>query len=288
MEKTRQNPLAALMRQPKIYIRLPSNGEYWPENSLSRSVNGEYPVYSMTARDELILKTPDALMNGQAVVDVIQSCMPNVLNAWDTPNIDLDTILIAIRLATYGEKMMTTVDLGEGTEYEFELDLRMLLDQLARSIKWENQVVVNDGLVLYVKPMCYRDISRTSIETFETQKIISIVNDSTLSDEEKMDNFRRSFTRLTEITVGLVASSVYRVESTAGTTEEAEYISEFLENSDKTVFQSVKSHLDRMKETNSLKPIRVNATEAMRAKGSPEIVEIPVVFDPSNFFASGS
>ena len=77
------NPLIGMMRQPKIYIKLPSNGNYWSDGSLQLSPNGEYPVYSMTAKDELILKTPDALLNGQAVVDVIQSCLPNIINAWE-------------------------------------------------------------------------------------------------------------------------------------------------------------------------------------------------------------
>ena len=88
------NPLIGMMRQPKIYIKLPSNGNYWSDGSLQLSPNGEYPVYSMTAKDELILKTPDALLNGQAVVDVIQSCLPNIINAWECPQIDVDLILV--------------------------------------------------------------------------------------------------------------------------------------------------------------------------------------------------
>ena len=93
------NPLASIMRQPKIYISLPSKGQYWPPDSLKVSDNQEYPVYSMTAKDELLLKTPDALLNGQAVVDVLESCVPNIVNAWDCPQIDLDALLIAIRIA---------------------------------------------------------------------------------------------------------------------------------------------------------------------------------------------
>ena len=99
------NPLTSYMRQPKIYISLPSQGNFWPEHSIDMPENNELPVYSMTARDELLFKTPDALMNGQSIVDVIQSCVPNIKNAWVTPSIDLDTILIAIRIATYGEDM---------------------------------------------------------------------------------------------------------------------------------------------------------------------------------------
>ena len=31
--------------------------------------------------DEITFKTPDALLNGQATVDVIQSCIPNIKDA---------------------------------------------------------------------------------------------------------------------------------------------------------------------------------------------------------------
>lgn len=76
--QSKVNPLLGYMRQPKIYIRLPSNGLFWEEGSIDIPENNEFPVYSMTAKDELTFKTPDALMNGQAIVDVIQSCMPNI------------------------------------------------------------------------------------------------------------------------------------------------------------------------------------------------------------------
>lgn len=285
MEKIKQNPLLSLMRQPKIYVKLPSDGEYWPDASLNRSVNAEYPVYSMTARDELLLKTPDALLNGQAVVDVIQSCMPNIVNAWHTPNIDLDVILIAIRLATYGETMETTVATGSDVDMTYKMDLRTLLDQLYTTIQWQNRVEVNDQMVIYVKPLTYYDITRTSIQTFETQRIMAVVSDNTLTDEQKIQTFRESFAKLTELTVGLVSNSVYKIDSTAGTTDDLDFIAEFMKNCDRSVFDSIKKHLDSMREQNSLKPVTIETTPEMRAQGAADTIEIPIVFDPASFFA---
>ena len=273
------------MRQPKIYVKLPSDGEYWPDASLNRSVNAEYPVYSMTARDELLLKTPDALLNGQAVVDVIQSCMPNIVNAWHTPNIDLDVILIAIRLATYGETMETTVATGSDVDMTYKMDLRTLLDQLYTTIQWQNRVEVNDQMVIYVKPLTYYDITRTSIQTFETQRIMAVVSDNTLTDEQKIQTFRESFAKLTELTVGLVSNSVYKIDSTAGTTDDLDFIAEFMKNCDRSVFDSIKKHLDSMREQNSLKPVTIETTPEMRAQGAADTIEIPIVFDPASFFA---
>ena len=110
---TAGNPLVKHLRQPKIYIKLPSEGHYWPSNALEKTQNGEYPVYAMTAKDEITFKTPDALLNGQATVDVIQSCIPNIKDAWQTPSIDLDAILVAIRMASFGEKIDMSAQVPE-------------------------------------------------------------------------------------------------------------------------------------------------------------------------------
>ena len=105
MENANPNPLSKHFRTPGIYIKLPSGGRYWPENALNLPLNGELPIYPMTTKDEIILRTPDALLNGSGVVSLIQSCCPNISDAWQTPNIDIDAILIAIRIATYGHNI---------------------------------------------------------------------------------------------------------------------------------------------------------------------------------------
>ena len=72
---------------------------------LKDTENGELPVYPMTALDEIAYRTADALFNGSAVADVIKSCMPNILDPWQISSADLDTILVAIRIASYGHEM---------------------------------------------------------------------------------------------------------------------------------------------------------------------------------------
>ena len=279
------NPLASFMRQPKIYINLPSNGAFWPEGSLSVSETNDYAVYSMTARDELLLKTPDALMNGQGVVDVIQNCIPNIKNAWHTPSIDLDIILIAIRLATYGEKMTTPLAFGEDIEMEYTVDLRSVSDMLVSQITWESAVPVSDELTVFVKPLSYKDITKAALQTFETQKIMQLANNDKMSEDEKIKLFRESFKKLNDATVGALSDSIYRIDTSKGSTDNKEFIKEFIDNVDKDVFNLIQNHLDRLKEQNSIKPIIVPVTDGMRAQGiTGDTVEIPLTFDASTFF----
>ena len=279
------NPLAEFMRQPKIYIRLPSEGRFWPDGTLKHTENGEYPVYSMTAKDELMLKIPDALMNGQAVVDVIQNCVPNIKDAWKMPSIDVDLVLIAIRLATYGEKMKTPITLEKEIEFEYHIDLRQVMDSLMNNITWNDTVPINENLTIFVRPLNYKSITEAAIRTFETQKIIQLANNDQMPEEEKIKLFRDSFKKLTEVTVGTIKSSIYKIDSINGSTDNPEFIREFIENSDKEIFNKVQNHLEELRLKNQLKPISIPVTEDLKAQGvTSDTIEIPLTFDPSTFF----
>jgi hypothetical protein len=278
------NPLIGLMRQPKLYISLPSRGQYWPEDSLTVTPNGEYPIYSMTARDEIMLKTPDALLNGQAVVSMLESCVPNITNGWNCPQIDLDVLLIAIRLATYGESMDTSVTVN-GCQGTYSVNLRFLLDNLSNTITWDERIEINETTVIYVKPLSYQHVSKASAESFELQRIINLVNNDSLEEEKKVEMFKKSFNRLTQLNLDIVADSIYKIDTAGGSVTDVDFIKEFVYKCDRELFNTVKSHLDSLQELNTIKPIKVRATQEMIDSGSAEEIEAPIVFDPASFFA---
>ena len=70
-----QNPLQQYFRQPKIYVKLPSQGMYSKPGAIAGDING-LPVYGMTGMDEIIMKTPDSLLSGESIAQVIKSCCP--------------------------------------------------------------------------------------------------------------------------------------------------------------------------------------------------------------------
>ena len=278
------NPLAFYMRQPKIYIRLPSNGNFWPKGSLELSETGEYAVYSMTAKDELALKVPDALMNGQAVVDVMQHCIPAIKNAWECPNIDLDVVLIAIRLATYGEMMDTPINVNE-QEFEYRVDLRLLMDQLQSQIGWDPVIPINDELTVFVKPLTYKNVAQAAIQSFETQKIMNIVNDEKMDEDKKIALFKESFAKISSVTLSTIIDSIDRIESAHGSTSDAAHIKEFVNNVDKEIYSKIETHLFKLREQNSIKPLRIAVTDELKEKGvTGDVLEVPITFDPSTFF----
>ena len=210
--------------------------------------------------------------------------MPNVKNAWSVPNIDMDVILIAIRIATYGEKLITPITVGE-TEMEYTVDLRSVLDSLNSQITWVSHIPVNDDLTVFVRPINYKQVTEMANQSFETQKIMQIANDDKMPEEEKIAIFKDSFSKLSKVTVGLIAASIYKIDSSNGSTENPQFIKEFIDNSDKEIFNKIQQHIESLKENNSIKPIIIPVTDELREQGFVgESVEIPLTFDASAFF----
>lgn len=280
------NPLSMFMRQPKIYIRLPSKGEFWPAGSIALPENQQLAVYSMTAKDELTINIPDALMNGQAIVDVIQNCVPAIKNAWMIPTMDLDAILIAIRIATYGEMMKTPVTFKNDVEMDYQIDLRTVLDGIMNNALWEPTIAISPEMTVFVRPLTYKQATSASLQSFETQKIIQLTNNNQLSEEEKIKLFKESFKKLSESTVGTVISSISRIDTSNGSTDNPQHIKDFIENTDKDTFNKIEAHLEYLRERNSIKPMVIQVSDEMKALGiTGDTVEIPLVFDASTFFA---
>lgn len=284
MENHSNNPLKKYFRQPKLYIKLPSSGSFYPEGSLEITESGEYPVFAMTAKDEITIKTPDALMNGQATVDVIQSCIPNIKNAWLMPTIDIDAVLIAIRVATYGEGLDVEINVPNTDIIKsYTADLRVLMGSLVDAV-FDRELKISDEMTVYLRPLTYKEYTNNSIKTLEEQRLYTIVNDAELSDEDKKARFTESFKKITDITVNSIVQSIVSINTPDGVVTEKEFIKEFLDNSEKDFFEKLVDYLKEQKSKFNLPPFKVQTTEEEQAAGAPEEFEAPIVLDASNFF----
>ena len=275
------NPLSSFFRQPKIYMSLPSKGDFYPESALEKTENGEYPVYAMTARDELIFKTPDALMNGAATTEVIKSCIPNIKDPWQMPSIDVDAVLCAIRMATSGVEMdMTVACPACKEENDRSVDLRQLLDNFNK-LEFSKKIEIDSDMIINLKPMTYDQMTKTAMKTFEHQRIFQIANSDEISESDKVRMFQESFVKLTDITFDVVANCVESIESTAGNTSDPDHIREFLKNTDKNVFSKINNTITSSNDKSSVPTLDTSCDKCGNN------FKIELTLDQADFFGNG-
>jgi hypothetical protein len=277
MQAPKSNPLAAFYRQPKIYVSLPSKGRFYPHGALDQSSNDQYPVYAMTAKDELMFKTPDALLSGQSTVELIKSCIPAIIDPWLMPTLDVDFALIAIRIATYGNNM----EVGTSCPYcsaenTYDLDLTRWFE-VFNNFEYQ-ETIESDPLVVHVRPYTYRESTKAAIKTMEQQRIYQVINDDSLSDEVKLEKFGQSFIKLTELSIDIIADCITQIDAPDGIVTDKAVIKDFINNCSKEVFGKVQDHVVSMRDQIELKAQDVECGECQKK------YSLPVTMDQANFF----
>ena len=275
------NPLRRYFRQPAIYIRLPSAGKFYPPGTLDMPANNELPVLPMTAVDEIVSRTPDALFNGSAVMDIIGSCIPSIKDPWSIPTTDLTTLLIAVRLASYGHDMeIGSVCPKCGHNHDLTLDLRVVLDSIGTADY--NETVISGDLTFYFAPMTYRQVNEAGRVQFEDQKILQMIQDTDVSEEIKFAKLGEAFKRITELTVKSISESVSAIRTPDAMVTDQLNIQDFLHNCPKGVFDSIKDHAIKLRASTDFKPINVTCEECAHE------YEQTFTLDMTNFFVNAS
>lgn len=206
------NPLIAAYKKPALYIALPSEGK-WYDPKPKLSVDGELAIYPMSARDELISKTPDALFNGEATVAIINSCCPDIPNPRQMPVNDLLVVLLGIRAASYGKQIEVDITCTECKHInQMAVDSNLLLSRVEKN-EQEPQIVLENGFIVTCKPYTIEDRTRLQIQQVKQNQIIQQLVEAEKNGEANIqDTFGKTFVEIAELTVELISNCIVSVE----------------------------------------------------------------------------
>lgn len=242
---TAYNPLQKYYRQPKLYVSLPSKGLYYPPGVLT----GDYtnvPVFAMTGMDEILMKTPDALFSGEASGKVIASCVPYIKDSNQIPSIDIDTIIVAIRIATYGDILNVEKNCDHcGAENSYELPLSTMLEYL-NSQKFDNIIKVNQDITLKIRPLTFEETNQLAVENFKIQKKLQQISEIPVEDQQKFVD--EIYKDLAELQLTLFAYTIEAVKIPEAEIDDKEIIIDWLRNSERDLFALIKSKLEIIRE----------------------------------------
>ena len=271
------NPLKKYFRQPKIYLTLPSQGIFCEAGTIAGDVS-DMPVYGMTGMDELLMKTPDALLNGESTVKVIESCIPSIKNAWGISILDLDPLLIAIRIATYGNTLTVshTCEKCEAVN-DYEMELGNILAHF-KNVSYDNKIVMKD-LTISVKPLNYKEWTEIQLKTFGIQRQVQQALQIQDPDEQQ-SVITNLYSQLNEITKEALMLQIDSVQVPEATVNQKDFIVEWLHNTEQDVFDALKAQVEKNRNVWEMPKMSVQCSEC----GAEN--QVGVVMDQSSFFGN--
>lgn len=274
-----QNPLQKYFRQPKLSITLPSRGRFAPPDAITGDPNN-LSVFAMTGMDEIVLKTPDSLFTGESTVRVIQSCCPEIKDAWHVSAIDLDHLLMSIRIATYGNLMTVEHTCGNcGTENEYDIDLRPLIDHFDRA-EYKNTIEVND-LTIKLRPLFYKEMTEINLENFKIQKrLVAAAQNFDQPENQKIVN--ECYRQIADLQNQMFLKSIESVTAPDTIVTDQKFISEWVQNSESELFDGIRKLIEDNKKVWKIPSVNVQCSNC----NTP--AELEINMDQANFFVKKS
>lgn len=235
----------------------------------------------MTALDEIVSRTPDALYNGSAIVSIISSCAPNIIDPWSMPVIDISALLAAIRLASYGHDMeITTTCPACKAIHDVTIDLRAVLDSLATP-DYSKPLELGD-LTVYFQPLSYVKLNDLNRIQFEDQRIINMLNQADATMESRLQELGNAFKRIAALTVASYAASIMTIKTPDAIVNDPVFIEDYLNNCPKSTFNQIKEIIAGLRESTELKPFEMKCDECGHQYKQEFTLDI------SNFFENAS
>ena len=272
-------------RKIVLYTTLPSNGEYWPQGTINISnPSKEIGIMPMTMLDEMNMRTPDALMNGEAIVAMIKSCCPDISDPWQAPLLDIETILVGIRVATYGPTLTVSTKIPVVNEvHEFSIDLSEAVSNLTQGT-FKQEHVLQDGTAIKIRPMTYRTMTQTNIKNYEQARLATNLRSTDATEADKIAEIQKAFKQIASMTVQNIVDQIVSIK-----TPDAEYsmpndVYEFVTNVPAPVAQEIKAIVTEQNKIGTMKPVNVQVPPQFVEKGAPKTVEQNLILDQSNFF----
>ena len=281
MESTVQqnNPLKQYFRQIKMYLKLPSGGNYYKPGVIELNEKGEVGILPMTGKDELVLKNPDALLNGEALIEVMLSCIPALKQPRALLTNDIDVLITAIRYATYNDSLETNLRCPKCTqENTFKLDLQYALDNMSE-LDLEYVINLDSGLSVFVRPYLFPDLLKGLHAQFEQTKLARAVENESLTDEQRSAIFVKGFKEVAITKFDLITSSIVKVvdEDNNVDVADSKYIKDFLQNIDKKSLDSINDLIIKINE------IGIKRTFTAKCEKCEHQWESEIDFNPVNF-----
>lgn len=275
-----ENPLKQYFRVPGAFVKLPSNGRFYSVPP-KLSSEGELAIYPMTAEDELWLKNPDALLNGEASKRIIQSCAPDIANPEETVLADADVIIVSARFATYGEGLTVTSECPsckENTEYGFKLpDILASVKQMPD----DNSIQIGE-LQVFVKPTTVDLQAKIGLASLQYRMLINkVAEEKQELLEDRQKEMIQSFSHnITTLQFEILRENIEKIVMPDGNhVSSKDHIKEWLSNIKKVEFDALNTKIEQLNESGT------DIDYKAECQACSHKYDTNIAMDPISFFA---
>lgn len=274
--------LQKFYRTPKLFVPLPSGTDYYDESIIEYTSEGEVGILPMTVHDEMALKNPDALLNGEAISNVLLNCVPKLKSPRQLLSIDTEALITAIRIASFGETTDVTFNCPAcSKDTTVALNLKAAFQHM-KYLPATNVVHLPSGLSVFLKPSDFEGDTISFKISMESKRLIAEIAKEEDNSPDRTELVKRLYDNISKYTVTLLVRSITRIvcEKEGVDVSDKQEIAGFLDN---TSSADIKLISDKVKEINSL---GLTKKYSIKCKECEHVWDDSYEYSISNFFTN--
>ncbi len=270
-------------RQPKLFVDIPSSGTFYDHTVFEDSQFVQIPIYAMTAADDIMAKTPDALFSGKAVASVLESCVPLLKDPWQLIKTDLEYLLTAIRIASTGSKtdMKATCNVCN-TENAVEIDLQNVLAHYdnfnpAASFKFKD-------LTINLRPITFKQLSDLGIELYQKQRTLFQLQAADMDQDEKNKQAAAVANDVLTLTTRALTKYIISISKDDKAETNSNIISNFIEENDSEISKMFTTEITKFITLASYPELKIQCAGEINDERCTNTYSVEYNSDFSSFF----
>lgn len=266
------NPLLEKLKIPGETVRLPSLGIFYKNGELSAdSQNGEVHIYPMSAYDELIMHSPDKLINGHAIAEVFSRCIPSVIKPLDLFSKDVDFLMMCLRRVTYGPEINIDYQhfCADAKTHTYPIDISKFIT---------NAKNINPTLINSLYTVALENNQIVKIHPIRLKDVISLMQETQKISKKHSTNAEQLDADTLSAGESNLLDSISRVIESVDDVTDQQLILEWLRN------LPVKMHRQLSKAIDSSSDWGTNTETVEKCKDCGESITLEVPLNPLTFF----
>ena len=193
----------------------------------------------------------------------------------------VNSVLISIRIASYGHEMEIASSCPSCKETsDYSIDMRNVLDNIARPNY--GQTVKLGDIEVFFRPLTLQQQTQVGQDQFETQRMIAAAQESSESDQAKIQAMSEVMKKINQVTVKALAFGISGIRSPQAFVTEDEHITEFLTHCDRLTFSTIRDHAVSLRSSSDLRPMKIICSHCQHE------YEQSIELNMSNFFVTAS
>ncbi len=278
-----ENPLQGYYRHKDLYVKLPTEGK-WLKNKPNLTQDGEIGVRPMSMKDELLLSIPDALYNGQAIYELLQSICPDIVDPYELSLPDADVILLASRASSYEKKFPVE---GKCPHCEsssmYDIDLQIVLGKI--HLVTEQTEIEIDDLLIELRPNTLAAVNANNIKTTELARMLGNMRENEGFEESLQQQYSENMAQIAAANIVLIADAIVKVKMPDGKeVTDPQHIIDWLTNSNRKTVDA----LQRAQTSMNINGLPKNFDFTCASEECSKQFNTDVEFNPSFFFTDSS